>query len=183
MSAAGFADMICWWFASKMTTMSISSVWISPIDFVWRACKRWTNMRVSASSWLHWPIGVPSPKCFTQSSSVMYSSFRSGNCLVDSILDRYVKSSFLLSASFNSFCNSATGGQSKDLNFLKLSDDRDVWRGMVANVCSRSGTWWWWWWFFKNVCQSLRTFTEPVTRCRQLCPRLSLVLSSMNIGL
>ena len=37
-------------------------------------------------------------------------------------------------------CNSATGGQSKGLNFLKLSDDRDVWRGMVANVCSRSGT-------------------------------------------
>ena len=31
-------------------------------------------------------------------------------------------------------------GQSKGLNFLKLSDDRDVWRGMVANVCSRSGT-------------------------------------------
>ena len=28
----------------------------------------------------------------------------------------------------------------KGLNFLKLSDDRDVWRGMVANVCSRSGT-------------------------------------------
>ena len=45
----------------------------------------------------------------------------------------------------DSLCNSATGGQSKGLNFLKLSDDRDVWRGMVANVCSRSGTWWWWW--------------------------------------
>ena len=44
----------------------------------------------------------------------------------------------------DSLCNSATGGQSKGLNFLKLSDDRDVWRGMVANVCSRSGTWWWW---------------------------------------
>ena len=43
-------------------------------------------------------------------------------------------------------CNSATGRQSKGLNFLKLSDDRDVWRGMAANVCSRSGTWWWWWW-------------------------------------
>ena len=43
----------------------------------------------------------------------------------------------------DSLCNSATGGQSKGLNFLKLSDDRDVWRGMVANVCSRSGTWWW----------------------------------------
>ena len=40
----------------------------------------------------------------------------------------------------DSLCNSATGGQSKGLNFLKLSDDRDVWRGMVANVCSRSGT-------------------------------------------
>ena len=26
------------------------------------------------------------------------------------------------------------------LNFLKLSDDRDVWKGMAANVCSRSGT-------------------------------------------
>ena len=37
----------------------------------------------------------------------------------------------------DSLCNSATGGQSKGLNFLKLSDDRDVWRGMVANVCSR----------------------------------------------
>ena len=47
----------------------------------------------------------------------------------------------------DSLCNSATGGQSKGLNFLKFSDDRDVWRGMVANVCSRSGTWWWWWWF------------------------------------
>ena len=47
----------------------------------------------------------------------------------------------------DSLCNSATGGQSKGLNFLKLSDDRDVWRGMVANVCSRSGTWWWWWWW------------------------------------
>ena len=45
----------------------------------------------------------------------------------------------------DSLCNSATGGQSKGLHFLKLSDDRDVWRGMVANVCSRSGTWWWWW--------------------------------------
>ena len=45
----------------------------------------------------------------------------------------------------DSLCNSATGGQSKGLNFLKLSDDRDVWRGMAANVCSRSGTWWWWW--------------------------------------
>ena len=44
----------------------------------------------------------------------------------------------------DSLCNSATGGQSKGLIFLKLSDDRDVWRGMVANVCSRSGTWWWW---------------------------------------
>ena len=40
----------------------------------------------------------------------------------------------------DSLCNSATGRQSKGLNFLKLSDDRDVWRGMVANVCSRSGT-------------------------------------------
>ena len=29
----------------------------------------------------------------------------------------------------DSLCNSATGGQSKGLNFLKLSDDRDVWRG------------------------------------------------------
>ena len=40
----------------------------------------------------------------------------------------------------DSLCNSATGGQSKGLHFFKLSDDRDVWRGMVANVCSRSGT-------------------------------------------
>ena len=40
----------------------------------------------------------------------------------------------------DSLCNSATGGKSKSLNFLKLSDDRDVWRGMAANVCSRSGT-------------------------------------------
>ena len=53
----------------------------------------------------------------------------------------------------DSLCNSATGGQSKGLNFLKLSDDRDVWRGMVANVCSRSGTWWWWWWWtFTSYC-------------------------------
>ena len=43
-----------------------------------------------------------------------------------------------------------TGGQSKGLNFLKLSDDRDVWRGMAANVCSRSGTWWWWWWWWQK---------------------------------
>ena len=74
-----------------MTTQSISPVLISPIDFVWRACKRWTNMRASASSRVHCPIGVPSPICFTQSSSVMYSPFWSGNCLVDSTLDRYVK--------------------------------------------------------------------------------------------
>ena len=40
----------------------------------------------------------------------------------------------------DSLCNSATGGQSKGLIFFKLSDDRDVWRGMAANVCSRSGT-------------------------------------------
>ena len=40
----------------------------------------------------------------------------------------------------DSLCNSGTGGQSKGLNFMKLSDDRDVWRGMAANVCSRSGT-------------------------------------------
>ena len=40
----------------------------------------------------------------------------------------------------DSLCNSATDGQSKGLNFLKLSDDRDVWRCMAANVCSRSGT-------------------------------------------
>ena len=40
----------------------------------------------------------------------------------------------------DSLCNSATGGQSKGLNFFKLSDDREVWRGMAANVCSRSGT-------------------------------------------
>ena len=40
----------------------------------------------------------------------------------------------------DSLCNSATGGQSKGLHFLKLSDDRDFWRGMVANVCFRSGT-------------------------------------------
>ena len=40
----------------------------------------------------------------------------------------------------DSLCNSATGGQSKGLKFLKLSDDRDVWRDMAANVCSRSGT-------------------------------------------
>ena len=33
----------------------------------------------------------------------------------------------------DSLCNSATGGQSKGLKFLKLSDDRDVWRGMAAN--------------------------------------------------
>ena len=39
-----------------------------------------------------------------------------------------------------SLCNSATGGQGKGLDFFKLSDDRGVWRGMVANVCSRSGT-------------------------------------------
>ena len=36
----------------------------------------------------------------------------------------------------DSLCNSATGGQSKGLIFFKLSDDRDVWRGMAANVCS-----------------------------------------------
>ena len=47
-----------------------------------------------------------------------------------------------------SLWNSATGGQSKGLNFLKLSDDRDVWRGIADNVCSRSGTWWWWWWWW-----------------------------------
>ena len=41
---------------------------------------------------------------------------------------------------FDSICNSATGGQSKDLNFFKLPDDRNVWRGMVANVCFKSGT-------------------------------------------
>ena len=76
-------------------------------------------MQVSASSWLHCPIGVPSAICFTQSSFVMYSSFWSGNCPVDSILD-CVKSSFLLLA------------------------------------------------FFKKVCQSPRTFAEPITRCRQL---------------
>ena len=41
----------------------------------------------------------------------------------------------------DSLCNSATSGQSKGLIFFfKLSDDRDVWRGMAANVCSRSGT-------------------------------------------
>ena len=40
----------------------------------------------------------------------------------------------------DSLCNSATGGQSEGLNFLKLSDDRDVWTGMATNVCSRSGT-------------------------------------------
>ena len=34
----------------------------------------------------------------------------------------------------DSLCNSTTGGQSKGLNSLKLSDDRDVWRGMAANV-------------------------------------------------
>ena len=45
----------------------------------------------------------------------------------------------------DSLCNSATGGQSKGLNFFKLYDDRGVWRGMAAKVCSRSGTWWWWW--------------------------------------
>ena len=50
----------------------------------------------------------------------------------------------------DSLCNSATGGQSKSLNFLKLSDDRDVWRGMAANVCSRSGTWWWWWYYERS---------------------------------
>ena len=77
-------------------------------------------MQVSASSWLHCPIGVPSAICFTQSSFVMYSSFWSGNFPVDSILDRYVKSSFLLLA------------------------------------------------FFKKVCQSPRTFAEPISRCRQL---------------
>ena len=56
----------------------------------------------------------------------------------------------------DSLCNSAAGGQSKGLNFLKLSDDRDIWRGMAANVCSRSGTWWWWWWqngFLRPICQ------------------------------
>ena len=31
----------------------------------------------------------------------------------------------------DSLCNSATGGQSKGIIFLKLSDDRDVWRGKV----------------------------------------------------
>ena len=107
MSADGFVEMICWWCASKMTTISVSSAWISPIDcvwmvlriqtpyhFVWKVCKRRNNMRVSASSWLHYPIDLPSFVCFTQSSPVMYSSFRSGNCPVDSILDRYLKSSF-----------------------------------------------------------------------------------------
>ena len=34
----------------------------------------------------------------------------------------------------DSLCNSATGGQSKGLNFLKLSDDRDVWRDMAASI-------------------------------------------------
>ena len=40
----------------------------------------------------------------------------------------------------DSLCNSGSGGQSKGLNFLKLSDERDVWRGMAANVCFGSGT-------------------------------------------
>ena len=53
-------------------------------------------MQVSVSSWLHCPIGVPSATCFTQSSSVKYSSFWSGNCPVDSILDRYVKKLFFV---------------------------------------------------------------------------------------
>ena len=34
--------LICWWFACKMTTIPVSPVWKSPIDFVWRACKRGT---------------------------------------------------------------------------------------------------------------------------------------------
>ena len=48
--------------------------------------------------------------------------------------------SWLYPEAFLEFSIGTTGGQSKGLNFLKLSDDRDVWRGMVANVCSRSGT-------------------------------------------
>ena len=71
-----------------------------------RIDKRWTNMQISASSWLHCPIGVPSAICFTQLSSVMYSSFWSGNYPVDSILDRYVKNSILLLAFFKKVCQS-----------------------------------------------------------------------------
>ena len=71
-----------------------------------RIDKRWTNMQISASSWLHCPIGVPSAICFTQLPSVMYSSFWSGNYPVDSILDRYVKSSILLLAFFKKVCQS-----------------------------------------------------------------------------
>ena len=76
----------------------------------------------------------------------------------------------------DSLCNSATGGQSKGLNFLKLSDDRDVWRGMVANVCSRSGTWWWWWY-----CDFLQKFDLQIN-FKIIVQHLNLIIASLVLS-
>ena len=89
-SAAGFAAIKIWKCVNRMTATSVSPVWTSLTDWVWRACRRWTTMRVSASSWLHFSIGIPSPTCLTLSSSVTYT-FLSGNFCKTKIFARKLR--------------------------------------------------------------------------------------------
>ena len=67
MFAAELTLIVCWKFARSITTTSVSPVWTSTHEEYCKAWSTWTTNRVSASSWLHWPIGGPFPAWRTSS--------------------------------------------------------------------------------------------------------------------
>ena len=70
-SAAGFRALMWWKLQRRITTTSVSPVYIIPSDEDWRAWRRCTKTRVSASSWLHWSTGGLFPTWWTWSPAVM----------------------------------------------------------------------------------------------------------------
>ena len=44
----------------------------------------------------------------------------------------------------DSLNNFVTRKESRNNEFIMITDDREDWEAMIADVCNRPGTWWWW---------------------------------------
>ena len=46
-----------------------------------------------------------------------------------------------------------TRKESPKYKLIRRTDDREDWKAMIINVCTRPGTWWcWWWWWWWCIC-------------------------------
>ena len=85
---------------TRMTTTSVSTVRTSTVSALCsKACRMWTMILVSASSWLQSSIGTDSPHADTACPDVTQTDFVGGqlnDSILDSILDvKKANSSFL----------------------------------------------------------------------------------------